>query len=219
MRDALNNNPIAQVAVVGVLLIAAGFFFLSTMGGGEEEESAETGATQATVTVAGSGESGTATGATPGEAVESAIDAATEAGGAGAGGVTPVPALPPNAAEAAPPPPRAVTRAFNANQTVAILFVRNGGIDDKLVREAAERLESEPDVSFFTVPASRIARYAAISQGVAVDRVPALVVIRPKKLTGRIPQAFVHHGFQSGESIVQAVVDARYRGRTLDYHP
>ena len=207
MREKLNDNPIAQVAVIGFLVIAAGFFILSTMGGGGEESS-EADSAEATVTVAGSGESATATGATPGEAVE----AATE-------GVTPVPALPPQAAASAPPPPPAVVRAFNANQTVAILFVRNGGIDDRLVRESAERLESEPDVSFFTVPASRIARYASIAQGVAVDRVPALVVIRPKKLAGRIPQASVHHGFQSSESLVQAVVDARYRGRTLDYHP
>ena len=34
----------------------------------------------------------------------------------------------------------------------------------------------------FVVPADRIARYATIAQGVDVDRVPALVVIRPKRL-------------------------------------
>jgi len=212
MREKLNNNPIAQVALIGVLIVAAGFLILSSMGGGEAEEASEAGATEATVTVAGSGETGTATGTTPGEAVEGAIDSATA-------GVTPVPALPPSAAASAPPPPPAVVRAYDANQTVAILFVRNGGIDDRLVRDAAKGLESRPDVSFFTVPASRISRYAAIAQGVAVDRVPALVVIRPKKLAGKIPQASVHHGFQSADSVVQATVDARYRGRTLDYHP
>jgi hypothetical protein len=197
MREKLNDNPMAQVAVIGFLVIAAGFFLLSTMGGGgsEAEEGAEVGTTEpTTISVSGEPE-------------------------AEATGVTPVPALPPQAAATAPPPPPAVVRAFNANQTVALLFVRNGGIDDKLVRESAERLESEPDVSFFTVPASRIARYASIAQGVAVDRVPALVVIRPKKLAGDIPQASVQHGFQSSASIVQAVVDARYKGRTLDYHP
>ncbi len=211
MREAINNNPMVQVALVGFLIVAAGFFFLSSSGGGKGGSS-EAGTTEATVTVAGSGDTGTATGATPGAAVEGAIESATE-------GVSPVPALPPQAAASAPPPPPAVVKAFNANQTVAILFVRNGGIDDRLVREAADRLDSEPRVSFFTVPASRIARYAAIAQGVAVDRVPALVVIRPKKLAGDIPQASVQHGFQSSASIVQAVVDARYQGRTLDYHP
>jgi hypothetical protein len=196
MREKLNDNPMAQMAVIGVLIVAAGFLLLSTMGGGSEaEEGSEVGTTEpTTISVSGEPE-------------------------AEATGVTPVPALPPEAAASAPPPPPAVTRAFDANQTVAILFVRNGGIDDKLVRESAARLESEPDVSFFTVPASRIARYASIAQGVAVDRVPALVVLRPKKLAGDIPQASVQHGFQSSESIVQAVVDARYKGRTLDYHP
>jgi len=64
MRDALNSNPIAQLAVVGVLLVAVGFFVLSS-GGGEEEESAGSGASEATVTVAGTGAGGSATGSTP----------------------------------------------------------------------------------------------------------------------------------------------------------
>jgi hypothetical protein len=197
MREAINNNPMVQIALVGFLVVAAGFFFLSSSGGGKEEESSGVSTTEPTTVSVG------------------------EAGGSEvpAEGVTPVPALPPQAAASAPPPPPAVVRAFNSNQTVAILFVRNGGIDDRLVRDAADRLESESRVSFFTVPASRIARYASIAQGVAVDRVPALVVIRPKKLAGDIPQASVQHGFQSSDSIVQAVVDARYKGRTLDYHP
>ena len=38
MREQLNSNPLAQVAVVGVLLVAVGFFVMSTMGGGGEEE-------------------------------------------------------------------------------------------------------------------------------------------------------------------------------------
>jgi hypothetical protein len=76
-----------------------------------------------------------------------------------------------------------------------------------------------PSVSAFVVPADRIARYASIAQGAAVDRVPALVVLRPKRLDKGIATASVHYGFQSPESVVQAVVDAGYKGRTLDYHP
>jgi hypothetical protein len=49
--------------------------------------------------------------------------------------------------------------------------------------------------------------------------VPALVVVRPKRLDRGIPVASVSYGFQSAESVVQAVVDAGYKGRTLDYHP
>ncbi len=212
MREQLNSNPIVQMAVIGVLLLGAVFFFISTSGGGEEEESGA-GATEATVGVAGT-DAGTATGATPGAAVEGAIEAAGEAAAPGS-----VPALRPGAAAAAPPPPPAVTRAFNANQTVALLFVRNGGIDDHLVERAVKPLQALPGVVTFVVPAGRISRYAAIAQGVAVDRVPALVVLRPKKLGKSIPVASVSYGFQSPQSVVQAVVDAGYKGRTVNYHP
>jgi hypothetical protein len=195
MREKLNENPLMQVAIVGVLLVATGFFLMSSMGGGGEEESAET--SEAPVGVS--------------------IEASPET--AGAVGAAAVPALPPDAAATAPPPPRAVVDAFNANQTIVLLFVRNGGIDDRLVRESAERLRSLRGVAFFEVPAGRISRYASIAQGVAVDRVPALVVLRPKRLANGIPTASVSYGFRDSQSIVQAVIDAGYKGRTLDYHP
>jgi hypothetical protein len=216
MREQLNDNPMVQLAVVAVLLIGAGFFVLSSMGGGGEEE-AESGTTEATVSVAGTDAGGTATGATPGEAVEGAIAAAEGAAGAPAS----VPPLPPSAAAAAAPLPRPVTDAFEANRTVVLLFVRSGGIDDRLVRDSVDRLRSTlPEVSAFVVPAERIARYAAIAQGVAVDRVPALVVVRPKRLDrGGIPVASVSYGFQSPQSVVQAAIDAGYKGPTIDYHP
>jgi len=165
------------------------------MGGGGEEE--ETGGTETAVSVAGAGAEA-ATGVAP----------------------TSVPALPPSAASAAPLP-KPVTDAFEANRTVVLLFVRNGGIDDRLVRNSVDHLRGTlPAVSAFVVPADRIARYAAIAQGVAVDRVPALVVVRPKRLDrDGIPVASVSYGFQSPESVVQAAIDAGYRGPTIDYHP
>ncbi len=213
MREKLNSNPVAQVALVAVLLIGVAFMLMSMGKGGEEEEAAPA-TTEATVTVAGSGETGTATAATPGEAVEGAIETATATTS-----TTPasVPAMPPGST--APPLPREVIDAFEANRTVVLLFVRNGGIDDEIVKGAVERLGSLGDVSTFVVPADRIARYASITQGVAVDRVPALVVVTPKKVDDGIPTASVTYGFQSPASVVQAVVDAGYEGRTLDYHP
>jgi hypothetical protein len=183
MREKLNSNPMAQVALVGVLLVAAGFFVLSTMGGGGEEE-------------------------------ESAAPK-TAAAAEGAAGVPSPGAL----AAAAPAPPRDVTAAFAAGSTVVLLFVHNGGIDDRMVAAASRRLASLPGVATFVVPADRIARYAAIAQGVDVNRVPALVVVRPKRLDRGIPTASVSYGFQSAESVVQAVVDAGYEGPTVDYHP
>jgi len=201
MREQINNNPLAQIGIIGVLLVAVGIFAMSSMGGGGEEESTTT-TSSATVTGPEGSATITATVTTEGEAASAPV------------------APPPGAlAAAAPPPPPAVTDAFDANKTVALLFVRNGGIDDRLVVPAVRRLGALPDVTTFVVPADRIARYAAIAQGVDVDRVPALIVIRPKRLDKGIPSASVQYGFQSSQSIVQAVIDARYKGRTLDYHP
>jgi hypothetical protein len=213
MREKLNSNPIAQVALVGALLVGVGFFLMSSMGKGGEEEATEAPPTEATVTVAGTGETGTATAATPGEAVEGAIETATATASAAPSSVPPVPS------SAAPPPPAAVTDAFDANRTVVLLFVRNGGIDDEIVEGTVDNLSSFQDISTFVVPAEDIAEYAAITQGVAVDRVPALVVVTPKKIDEGIPTASVSYGFQSRESVEQAVIDAGYKGRTLDYHP
>jgi hypothetical protein len=74
-------------------------------------------------------------------------------------------------------------------------------------------------VASFVVPVDKIARYASIAQGVNLNRVPALVVIRPRGLSNGVPTASVRYGFQSPESVVQAVIDAGYKGPTLSYHP
>jgi hypothetical protein len=218
MRDALNSNPLVQIAVVGVLLIGVAIFLMTSGGGGGgEEESAGAGATEATVHVAGSGATGSATGATPGEAVEGAVEAAGEAAGSEALGAALSGAAP--AAIAAPPLPKPVLRAWKSNQTLVLLFVRDGGIDDRLVKTATVGLAGFRDAAVFIVPAGKIARYAAITEGVGVDRVPALVVVTPKHLDKSIPTASVSYGFQSPQSVAQAVIDAGYKGRTLDYHP
>ncbi len=202
MREQLNNNPLAQIALIGALLVAVGIFAMSSMGGGGEEEVEGTTSTSATVTSPEGSAPIAATVTSEGEIA------------------APATAPPPGAlAAAAPPPPIAVAAAFDANQTVVLLFVRNGGIDDRLVVPVVKQLEAMSNVATFVVPADRIARYAAIAQGVDVDRVPAIVVLRPKRLDKGIPSASVLYGFQSSESIVQAVVDAGYKGRTLDYHP
>jgi hypothetical protein len=190
MREQLNSNPLAQLALVGVLLVAVGFFVLSS-GGGEEEGEAGGTSTEATLGV---------------------IEPAE-------GGASAAVSLPPPSSLDAPPLPRHVLRAYEAGKTVALLFVREGGIDDRLVERATTGIASFPDVSLFVVPAGRISRYAEISEGVGVQRVPALVVLTPKRLKQSVPTASVSYGFQSPQSIEQAVIDAGYRGPTVDYHP
>jgi hypothetical protein len=206
VREKLNDNPMAQVGLILVLVIAAVVIFIGQSGGGEEEEG-EVASTEATVAVAGTSAVGTATGATPGEAVESAIETVGAA----------APAAP--AAVPTPPPPAPVIAAYDSGKTVVLLIVDDGGINDALVEESASQLTADPDVALFTVPAKQIAHYAAITVGLDVNRVPALVVMRPKRLSGGTPQASVDYGFQTAEGLVQAVRDAAYEGREVTYHP
>jgi hypothetical protein len=195
MREKLNENPTAQVALVAVLLVAAAIFLLGRMGGGSEGEGEESEG--------------------PSPAAASAIAAAEVTPGAQ---LPPLPA-PGSGPGAAPPLPHPVVAAFDSDQTVVLLFVRAGGIDDRLTVAAARRLNGMRGVAPFLVPADQIAHYASIAQGVDLNRVPALVVIRPRRLENGVPAASVQYGFQSPESVVQAVIDAGYQGPTLSYHP
>jgi hypothetical protein len=186
MREKLNDNPLAQLAIIGVLIVAGAVFLLKG-GGGESEPEAES---STTVTSA------------------PAITPAGETPVTGSATPPPVPA-----------PPSAVTSAYNAGETVVLLIVRGGGIDDRMVREDSGALEGMSNVALFVVPAKQIARYAAITEGAGVNRVPALVVVSPKALSHGVPTASVSYGYQGAEDVVQAVVDARYKGKTLPYHP
>ena len=190
MREKLNENPLTQLILVGVLLLAAGFFVMSSMGGGGKESES----------------SGTAE-----VAAESTVEVPTS--------VNAALAKVSQATTTTKPLPRPVNEAWHSGETVVILFVRSGGIDDTLVAAATRRLAVLPGVAAFIAPASEISRYAAITEGVGVNRVPALVVVRPKRLHQTLPTASVSYGFQSGQSVVQAVVDAGYKGPTLSYHP
>jgi hypothetical protein len=210
VRQKLNENPVAQVALIALLVVAGAFLFISQSSGGEEVETAPT---EATVAVAGTGAVGTATGATPGEAVEGAVESAIESVGETAA-VSAAPTSVPT-----PPPPVPVTSAYDSGKTVVLLIVHDGGIDDELVKQASSQLESRADVALFTVPAKQVYRYAAITVGLDVNRVPALVVMRPKKLSGGTPQAGVDYGFQTSQGVLQAVRDAAYDGREVTYHP
>ncbi len=205
MREKLNENPMAQVVLVGILVVVAAFFFIGKPGGGEESEEAPAGEVAATVNGV------PATGATPGEAVESAVES-LEAGATAAVAAAPT-SVP------TPQPPRPLTAAYEAGKTVVLLIVHEGGIDDAFTTRSSLLLSALSDVALFVVPAEKIARYAAVTVGLDVNRVPALVVMKPKRLSGGTPQASVNYGFQTPQSVVQAVVDANYRGREATYYP
>jgi hypothetical protein len=207
MREKLNESPAAQVGLVLVLVAVGAFVFLG--GGGKEEGAEEAGQTEVVATVNGA----TATGSSAGEAVEGAVESLEEGGGAVAGAEAMPTSVP------APPPPTPVTAAYEAGRTVVLLVVHDGGIDDSLTETASTAVATVPGAALFVVPARQIARYAAITVGLDVNRVPALIVMRPKHLSHGIPQASVDYGFQTAASVAQDVRDAAYEGPEATYHP
>ncbi len=196
MREQLNNNPAAQLAVIAVLLLAGGFFLITKMGGGGEEAAEEAPPITSTAP--------TEEGVVP---VEEGTAPAT-ASAAVPQGVTTTPRL-----------PQAVLDAWRADRTVVLLFVHDGGIDDKLVRKTTANLSGFPETMIFEIPASQIAQYTAVTEGVGLQRVPALVVLSPRHLNQQVPTASISYGFQTRASVEQAVIDAGYKGPTLEYHP
>jgi hypothetical protein len=217
MRKAINENRTVQLAVLGGLLLVVGLFLVMRMGKKEEAPP------PATAPVAGSSVStGTTSPSTAGASTATSPTAGATAAAPVTTGAT-VTASPttvsPDALVPGPGLPRPVISAWNHGDAVVLLIAKGGATDDRLVRSSVEAL-SEPGVAVFVADAGRIARYSRITQGVGVDRVPALVVVRPKRLSGGTPQATVSYGFRDSQSVVQAVHDALYSGKDdLPYSP
>lgn len=211
MREQLNDNPVVQVGLVLVLVAIAAFMFLKPGGGGGEEAAPE-----ASISVGGEEMSQSEVASKAGEVVEGAVETAIESGAIGAAeaGAAALPSSVP-----APPPPHEFTAAYDSGKTVVLLVVHDGGIDDRLTASAASVLTAAPEVKLIPVPVKELPRYAAVTVGLDVNRVPALIVMKPKRLSGGVPQATVDYGFQTPESIWLAVSDASYEGPEVTYHP
>ena len=53
-----------------------------------------------------------------------------------------------------------------------------------------------------------------------MSQVPALVIVRPKRVSGSVPEAQVAYGFRDSQAVVQYVHDALYSGKDdLPYSP
>lgn len=214
MRKALNENPTVQIAVVGVLVLVVGLFFMMTM----KKKPASTSSAEPA-----------ASGATPAAGTTTPVTvpgAAVPAGGAvsdvGASVTPPVSGgtVAPDALVPGPGLPRNLVRAWKAGDAIVLLIVREHAVDDRLVKSSVESLSGGPHLATFIAPAEHVARYSRITQGVGVSQVPALVVVRPRRESGSIPQAQVSYGFRDSKSVVQAVHDALYTGRdSLPYYP
>jgi hypothetical protein len=218
MRDAINNNPVVQACLVGVLLLVAVVMLAPQLM--HKSDSGSSGGAQTTTS---SAQLTTPTGSVNVTAEVSgtpSVPGVSEATGAAASGVAPQSAtVDPSALLPGTGLPRPVVRAWHRGDTIVLLVVREGGVDDRLVRQSVEAL-SAPGTAVFVIRASRIARYSRITQGVGVSQVPALVIVRPRRLSGSVPQAQVSYGFRSSQAVVQAVHDALYSGKdNLPYSP
>jgi hypothetical protein len=212
MRKALNENPMVQI---GALAVCAVIFavVLFTMVLKKDDTTATTSPT-ASATSTGAAPT-TSTPATSAPAADPAASAAPS---------TTAPVTPPagGAADGRLPAkglPEDVLVAFAKNETIALLVVDPKGVSDNQVKSFTETLNARDDVEVFTVPVDKIAKYARITAGVSVSRTPALVVIRPRKLTGSVPTASVSYGFRGPRSINQAVDDALYDGKQVPSYP
>ena len=222
MRKALNENPVAQIAVLGVLAVVVGFLLLtrvaSKSGGGDSSATSPTASGAA-------GRRRRLGEPTPPPARLPPPPAPIEAPSTPSDGATVPPAGSVSDASvgkfvAGPGLPASVVKAYADDKTVVLLVLKHRGIDDDQLRRNVERLRGRSDLALFVTNAGHIARYSRITQGVNVDRVPALIVLRPRHLTHGTPTASVSYGFRGPESVDQAISDALYKGPSnLPYYP
>ena len=115
--------------------------------------------------------------------------------------------------------PKDVLVAYASNEAIALFVYDPKGLTDKRVDAFVRPLSSRDDVKVFNVEVKDIGDYSRITSGVSVNRVPALVVIRPRKLNKGAPTASVSYGFRGPESVDQAVRDALYEGKPVTAYP
>jgi hypothetical protein len=219
MRKSLNENKTVQLIVIIALLAGAGFLLMTQMKG-SDSGAASTGefpgsdtppAAEVSVSASVNGESvGSATVTVPQGAVPSAVS----------GVAAPSATVSKDALRPGPGLPADVVDAWKGGDAVVLLIAKDAAIDDRLVRDSVARLSSHAGTAVFVTPASKVSRYSRITQGVGVQRVPALVVIRPRRLSGSVPKATVAYGFRTAQGVEQALEDALYSGPDkVPYHP
>jgi hypothetical protein len=211
MREAINNNPIVQIGLLGVLGVIVAVVFMSSMGGDAPppEEATESTATPV--------ESGAPTDASAPAAPSVPATPAPEAVPGAVGASTPF--------EAGKGLPAGLVSAHDSGDVVVLLVMQSGGVEDESIKQDVESLESRGDTSVFVTDAKHVSRYSRIAEGVSLDRVPAIIVLHPfegKLAAGEappMPEASVAYGYRGEESVVQAVNDALYDGKTGPYSP
>ena len=209
MRKTLNENPVVQVVMLGILGIVVAFLFMTRVMGGQDEPAPDATATTPTPTTAA---------ATPSASPEATTAPVTDP-------ATATPAAPGTAPantgfEAGAGLPESVVRAHDSGDVVALLVVNRKGTEDRRLESEIQALRGRSDTTVFVVAAKDVTEYSRIAEGVDLDRVPALVVVEPKgQVEGALPVASISYGFRGPESVEQAVRDVLYDGKQLSYAP
>ena len=213
MRNAINNNPKVQIGVIAALILIVAVVVVPSMMG--SKGSSSSGATTNTVSAQATG---------PGGSVEGSVQTTQPISGAstatGIAAPAPVETVDPQALVPGPGLPRPLIDAWKSGKAVVLLIVRNHGIDDRLVTRSVRGLSGDRGLAVFVAHANQVARYSRITQGVGVSQAPALIIVRPKKVSGSVPEAQVTYGFRDSRTVVQYVHDAIYSGKDdLPYSP
>ena len=91
-----------------------------------------------------------------------------------------------------------------------LLVIHPGGIDDRIVKQAVQKLKALRSAPYRDPRQADRPLYRG--DGWRRSRSGAgAVVVRPRRLSGGTPQASVSYGFQTAQSVVQAVRDASTR--------
>lgn len=208
MRKAINSNPIVQIGLIAVLGIIVAFLLMTRVLN-REETPADPAATTPTATAPAAGA----------PAAPTDVGAAPAAPAAGAGVPPSTTAPPVGSFEAGPGLPPKIVDAHDDGDTVVLLISRKEGIDDEVMRKTVKEFKNDKGVAFFDALALDIAKYSRVAQGVDVNRVPALIVLSPKRLSGDVPIASISYGFRGPKSVKQAIADAGYDGKSVPYFP
>jgi hypothetical protein len=118
--------------------------------------------------------------------------------------------------------PAPVVKAYKDDKIVVLVVLRRGGVDDAFLKPSSSKKRfANSKVTLFVVPVKHVAQYSRITQGVDLNRTPALIVLRKKSLThGSVPKASISYGYRGLDSLEQTLRDARYRGaNNLPYYP
>ena len=216
MRNALNENPMVQMIVLGIAAVVLAFVMFTSVLKKEEPKGSSATDTSATAVAGDPAATADPAAAAPPATADagtvappSAADTGTVAPPAtgGSDGLLPSKGL-----------PKDLLIAYAKGDAIALVVVDPKVKGSERLVEAAKS-SGRGDVEVFEVDVDDIAKYSRITSGVSVSRAPALVMITPRKLSDGVPMATVTYGFRGDKSVQTAIDDAFYDGGNVPAYP